>query len=126
MSNLVVELLLVLVGLAFTVLLLRYTFSSGLKSKGAFVASDGTKFPTKEACDDYDYIYKSLEDLYQEEALSKARNRRQILGLRLSFVNQIKDGGFQDLKTLISFKDDFKKLARLLDPKETIEKDTRD
>ena len=119
MSNVFLELLLVLVGISFTILLLRYTFSSGLKSKEAFIAVDGTKFNTKKACEDYDYLYNNLVDLYQEEALSKARNRKQVLGLRLLFVNQLKSGGFQDLKTLISFKDDFLKLAELLDPKET-------
>ena len=123
MSNLFVELLLVLVGLSFTILLLRYAFSSELKSKEVFTAIDGTRFSTEKSCSDYDYIYKNLEVLYQDDALSKARTRKQILGLRLSFVNQIKSGGFSDLKTLLSFKDDFPKLAEILDPKEILAKE---
>ena len=121
MNNFLVALSLILVGLTFTILILRYTLSGQSKLKEAFIAIDGTKFSTKKDCDNYDYLYKLMECLYQEEALTNARRSKEILGLRLLFVNQIKSGGFKDLKTLISFKDDFKKLAELLDPKEILE-----
>ncbi len=121
MSNPLVVLPLIFVGLTFTILILRYTLSGQSKSKETFIALDGTKFSNKKDCNNYDYLYKLLECLYQDEALTNARRSKEILGLNLLFVNQIKSGGFKDLKTLIGFKDDFMKLAELLDPKEILE-----
>ncbi len=115
MSNLFLQLLLVLLGLTFTIIILRYTLSGDSKSKQAFIAIDGSRFSSQKACDDYEEIYKLLECLYQEEALVKAKKNKEIIGLSLLFVDQIKSGGFSDLKTLISFQNDFKKLALLFD-----------
>ena len=120
MSNLFLQLFLVLTGFTFTILFLRYIFSSQFKSKEVFIAIDGTKFKTSKLCDDYNYIYKQLDPLYQEEILIKARRKNELLGLKLSFINKIKSEGFSDLNTLISFKEDFKKLAEFFEVREKI------
>ncbi len=122
MSDFFLGLFLVIVGLIFTIILLRYAFSNQAKSKETFIAVDGSKFNEKKLCEEYDYIYKRLEILYQEEALANARNKKKVIGLNITFVNQIKNNGFSDLKTLISFKEDFKKLAELLDTQDIYEK----
>lgn len=115
MNNLVLELFLVIVGLIFTTFLLRYTFSSDTKSKKAFLASDGTRFATQKDCDEYDYLLKRLGCLYEQEQTSNPRRNKKTLGMNSLFINKIKSEGFSDLKTLISFKNDFKKLVDLLD-----------
>ena len=59
--NLIFELILVIIGLGFTILILRYAFANGSKSKENFIAIDGTKFSSKKESDDYELGYKRTE-----------------------------------------------------------------
>ncbi len=114
MNNLLIELLLILAGLLFTIFLFRYLFSSDISQDKVFLAVDGTKFDNQRSCNEYDLLYKRLICLYQEDALLKSKNKKEILGLNLLFVKQLKNEGFSDIKTLINYKDDFHKLTELL------------
>ena len=119
MTNPFLVSLLVIVGIIFTVLILRYAFSSQLNSREAFIAIDGTKFYNEKSFNEYDSLYKKLECLYQEELLDNVKNKKDILGLKLIFINNIRKDGFKDIKTLIDYKDDFAILAQILSNNET-------
>ena len=98
-----------------TVLILRYAFSSEKQVKESFIAIDGTKFSNQDSCNDYDNLYKKMECLYKEDSFSNSRNRKDILGLKLSFISKIKGEGFKALKTLLNCKDQFNKLVEILE-----------
>ncbi len=115
MNNLFIQLILLLGGLIVTVIFFRYLFSSGKNknSNKAFVAVDGTEFYNLDAFKEYEYLYGKFRSLYDEDALSKTRNKKEILGLSKMFLQKLKEEAFVDPKTLISYKDDFIKLSEL-------------
>ena len=107
--------LVVLVGLVLTIGLLILIFSSLAKSKEAFQAIDGTRFSRKIDLNEYEFLYERLKVVYEENLASNQNNKNVKLGLNKSFIQQIKSEGFRDLNSLITNKDQFKKLAELFD-----------
>ncbi len=114
MNNLFFQPLLVLVGLISTVFFFRYLFFSDKKNNMPFIAFDGTKFKSQKDCDEYSYLAKKLEPLFDEISTGN-RDKKNLLGLKLSFINTLKKEGFNDLKLLLSYKDQFKKLSDLFE-----------
>ncbi len=117
MNNLYLGLV-ILFGLVTTVLLLRLIFSSSSTQKVSFESIDGTKFSNEKECNEYNFLYERLQFLYQEKSSSNQRKRNATLGLNLNFVKQLKTNGFSSLNSLIQNKDQFRKLAELLDASE--------
>ncbi len=105
----------VLVGLLSTGFLLRFIFSSSAKSKENFKAIDGTAFSSKKECIEYDFLYNKLEFIYNDNNSSAQRRNIASLGLGSSFIKQLKSEGFSDLNSLISNKEQFRKLVELFD-----------
>ena len=101
MMNLFLELLLVGVGLIFTIVFFRYLFSTGKSNQQAFLASDGTKFVDLKSCDEYELLFKKLQCLYDDNNVINNRGKKDMLGLQISFVKNLKEQGFQNIKTLI-------------------------
>ncbi len=114
MNNLYVGLVLV-VGLLATVLLLRFIISSPGKSKELFAAIDGTKFSREKDLKEYEFLYERLKCLYEENTSANQRKQYAKLGLTMTFIQQLKAGGFVNLNLLISNKDQFKQLVDLFD-----------
>ncbi len=111
--NLILQLILVIIGAGFTIVILRYAFSNTGKAKEAFITIDGTKLSSKKEVDEYELIYNSLEWIYQDESIIKDRKRRGINKFNLSFIEKLKNEGFKDLKTLMSHREDLKNLAEI-------------
>ena len=108
----------VLVGLVLTILLLIFIFSSLTKSKETFKAVDGTSFSRKIDLNEYEFLYARFKCLYEETVSSNQNNKNEKLGLNKRFVQQIKADGFLNLNSLITNKEQFKKLAELFDVSE--------
>ena len=114
MTDLFIELSLVFVGFLFTIFLLRYLLTSDKKEKKVFVAEDGTEFDNEKLCTEYNVVYKRLIRLYQDDSDIKTRKKKEVLGMKSLFLSKLKDEGFSDIKTLFTYKDDFKTLSDLL------------
>ena len=108
----------VLVGLVVTILLLIFIFSSLAKSKEVFKAIDGTRLASKIDLKEYEFLYERFKCLYEENLSTNQKNKDANLGLKKSFVQQIKADGFLNPNSLISNKEQFKKLAELFDVSE--------
>ena len=117
MSNLYIGLV-VLVGLLATGLLFRFIFSSSGKPKEVFEAIDGSKFFREKDLKEYEFLYERLKSLYEEKPSVNQRKQNSKLGLPETFIQQLKVDGFPNLNLLISNKEQFKKLAELLDSSE--------
>jgi len=108
----------VLVGLVLTILLLIFIFSSLAKSKEVLKAIDGTRFSRKIDLNEYEFLYERFKCMYEDNISSNQNNKNDKLGLNKSFVRQIKADGFLTLNSLITNKEQFKKLAELFDVSE--------
>ena len=118
MNNLLLEALLVLVGLVFTIIFFRYLFFGSNFTRAVFTASDDSTFNSQEACDAYESLLKRISFLYEDESSTKNRSKKEISGMKPSFIKLLKEGGFKDLKTLVKYKDDLKKLVDLFELEE--------
>ena len=94
-----------LIGLAFIIYLL---VSNGNKKR--FISIDGTNFTNEESCLEYNALIEKLSPLYQDDLSSN----KEILGLSVSFIKDMRNKGFNELKTLISYKQDLNDLVKLL------------
>lgn len=84
-----------------------------LREQKSIQAKDGTRFSSQEACNAYEAIYQRLETLYEVEGKESASQTK--LGLSADFLQLLKVGGFGELKTLLIYQDDFKRLSCLFD-----------
>ncbi len=107
--------LVVLVGIVATGLFLRFILSSSGKSNEVFEAIDGTKFSRKQDLNEYEFLYERLRCLYEDNLSANQRNKNVNLGLSLSFIQQLRADGFSNLNSLISNKEQFKKLSNLFE-----------
>ena len=98
-----------IVGVVLTVLVLYFL----LRDQKSIQAMDGTRFSSQEACNAYEAIYQRLEALYEVEGKESASQSK--LGLSADFLQLLKVGGFGELKTLLIYQDDFKRLSCLFD-----------
>ncbi len=117
MSNLYIGLV-VLVGLLVTGLFFRFIFSSSGNPKEVFESIDGTKFFREKDLKEYEFLYERLKSLYEEKPSANQKKKNSKLGLSETFIQQLKVDGFQNLNLLICNKEQFKKLAELLDSSE--------
>ncbi len=114
MSNLYLGVV-VLVGFLGTAVLLRMIFSNSTPAKEVFEALDGTKFSSKSKVNEYEFLYKRLQCIYEENSSSNKAKSKSILGLNSAFLKQIKTDGFPSINSLISNKEQFKNLVALFD-----------
>ena len=89
---------------AFLFLLLRET--KNIK------ASDGTLFSSEEACKTYEDLLNKINLLYLDTGEKKPIGP---FGMQMAFIQLLKTEGFKDPKTLIKYKEEFKKLVYLFD-----------
>ncbi len=84
-----------------------------LKDQASIKASDGTSFQTEEACQAYEDLLDKIKILFEEDLTksSKAENR---LGFKPTFLRRLQAEGFNDAKSLITYREEFKKLSDLL------------
>ena len=115
MNNLLIQSLVLVVGLVATIAAFWYLFSSNTNKTNAYVSKDGSRFRDQASCDNYEVICERFTGFFNEEALRSNKNKNELTGLRISFLKLLKEGGFQDVKTLIKYKEDFKKLADLFE-----------
>ena len=115
MNNLLIQSLILIVGLTGTIAAFWYLFSSNTNNKKTFVSKDGTRFSDQESCDNYEVICERFTSLFNEAALRTNKKKNDVTGLRISFLKLLKSDGFQDAKTLIKYKADFRKLADLFE-----------
>ena len=81
-------------------------------NKKTFIADDGSVFNNQSELEDYQILYKKLKPLFddfQENSSSKS-----ILGFDKLFLMKLRTDGFQDLKTLVKFRDQLKTLSDLI------------
>ncbi|ABX08735.1 hypothetical protein [Prochlorococcus marinus] len=115
MNNLLIQSLLLIVGSIGTIAAFWYLFSSNTKTKKSFISKDGTSFRDQESCDNYEVICERFTGFFDEEALRTNKKKNDLTGLRIAFIKLLKSDGFQDVKTMIKYKDDFRKLADLFE-----------
>ena len=106
-----------LIGLISTFVFVRLFLSKSTKTSQVFTSEDGTKFYTQKDCAEYNYLYKKLKSLYDDEFLLKQK-KKSYMGISLKFLKLIKTEGFKDINALISNRDELKKLILLLDTSE--------
>ncbi len=98
-----------LLGIALTIgtltLILRQGTVQGIE------ASDGTKFSSEEARSAYEAMLKNLKPLYEEDESRMEKG----LQFQRGFLGFLKKSGFNDLKTLLIYKDDIKRLVELFE-----------
>ena len=83
-------------------------------SKKKFVASDGTTLDSKVEQETYESLLKTFKVIFDPTEFANLKQNKEILGLKTAFLDKLKVSGFEDLKTLVKFKDDFIKLSELL------------
>ena len=118
MMNLLPGFILIPIGIIFTIIIFRYAFKGKATSNQITSSIDGSKFESERSRDEYDYLYKKLNCLFDDDYKSKQRKGKKILGLNILFVDKLVNKGFIDTKTLINSKNDFKLLADLFDYEE--------
>ena len=77
--------------------------------RNVFEASDGTRFNTEEACSSYESAFEKLKPLYDEST----SNLDKSFGFNTGFLELLKTSGFKDLTTLLSYRDDIRKLVEI-------------
>ena len=81
-----------------------------------YKASDGTSFTSKKEKQDYELILRRLLPLYGRPADTKSNQANQnTLDLDRTFLELLKTEGFSNLKLLLTYKEDFIKLSKLLE-----------
>ncbi len=88
-----------------------------LREQKSILASDGTRFSSESARNAYEEILSDITNLYLETTNKSASNDK--FGISKEFLKLLKEQGFQETKTLIKFRSDFVKLAKLFEGRET-------
>ena len=99
-------------GIAISGVLLTATFLFFLlREQKNIKATDGTSFSSEEACKAYEAILVRINTLYLDAG---NKSSTETFGLEATFIKLLKEEGFKDSKTLIKYKDEFKKLYDVL------------
>ena len=98
-----------LAGILLTALVLFFL----LREQKSIEAQDGTRFSSEKACRDYETLVEKLNALYVVDADKPANSLK--LGLRPDFLQLLKEEGFSELKILLKYQEDFRKLVFLFD-----------
>jgi len=80
-------------------------------NKKTFKSIDGTVFFNELEFHNYEKKFERLNCLY----LDNSQKSKNILGLNPAFLTLLRGKGFNDLKTLLTYKKDFTLLAKLLE-----------
>ena len=104
-----------LVAIAFFILLaivflLLFLFK-GINKK-SFKADDGSVFEKQSDLDVYQSLFEKTKPLFSIQEDKGSSNL--ILGFDKSFVTKLTNDGFQDLKTLVKYRQQFKSLSDLM------------
>ena len=81
-------------------------------NKKSFIAEDGSVFENQTDLELYQTLYVKTKPLFSLED-SNVPNQ-SLLGFQKSFLTKIKTDGFQDLKTLVKYRSQFKLLSELI------------
>ena len=104
-----------LIAIAFFILLaIVFLLLNVFKSinKKSFIAEDGSVFENQTDLELYQTLYEKTKPLFSLED-SNIPNQ-SLLGFQKSFLTKIKTDGFQDLKTLVKYRSQFKLLSELI------------
>ena len=83
-----------------------------LREQKNIKASDGTLFSSEEARQAYEELLKKVSILYLDNVKKESS---ELFGMQMTFIKVLQTEGFKDAKTLLKYKDDFKKLVELFD-----------
>ncbi len=83
-----------------------------LREQKNIKASDGTLFSSEEACKAYENLLNKISTLYLDAG---SKTSSELYGIEIDFLRLLKTEGFKEPKTLIKYKEEFKKLVGLFD-----------
>ena len=95
-----------IIGVLLTIILLFLL----LREQKNIKASDGTLFASEEACKAYEDLCNKINVLYLD---TSNKNPSELFDIQTDFIKLLTSEGFKDVKTLIKYQEDFKKLAGL-------------
>ncbi len=81
-------------------------------NKQSFAAEDGSVFETQSDLDSYLGLYEKTKPLFA--LLDANSSSQEALGFERSFLLKLKNGGFDDLKSLIKYRTQIKLLSELI------------
>ena len=90
-------------------LLLLFVYQS---TRSSFKSKDGLSFSTQAECESYENLIIKIKAFYEID-LNK-RGEEKILNISSGFIKKLTTEGFIDPKTLISYKDEFNLLSKIL------------
>ncbi len=100
------------VGIALSgVLLTGFFLFFLLREQKSYIAIDGTRFSSENACEAYNKVFKRVNLLYVEP---ENKSVTSILGLPIPFIKLLKETGFEETKILLKYRGEFIRLAKLL------------
>ena len=83
-----------------------------LREQKNIEASDGTLFSSEEACKSYEELLQKINKIYLD---TENKTSAELFGIQITFIKILQNDGFKDAKTLIKYKEDFRKLVNLFD-----------
>ena len=92
------------------VFLLLFLFKSINKKK--FIADDGSIFDNQSDLDVYQSLYEKTKPFFS--IVNDNGSNQPIEGFDKSFVSRLTKDGFNDLKTLVKYRQEFKSLSDLI------------
>ena len=87
-------------------------FLSNSINKKTFKAEDGSLFKNQADLDVYNTLYNKTLPLFSIE--EEKGSDQNLLGFEKSFLSNLSNGGFNDLKTLVKYRKQFKLLSDLI------------
>ena len=105
-----IKLLAIAIFLLFSIVVLLLIFLKSVNKK-SFVADDGAAFENKYDLDLYNTLYEKTKPLFS--FVEDNDSSQDFLGFEKSFLNKLRNEGFQDLKTLVMYRKQFKLLSDL-------------
>tara|TARA_B100000965_G_scaffold307477_1_gene266424 strand:+ start:892 stop:1224 length:333 start_codon:yes stop_codon:yes gene_type:complete len=92
------------------IFLLLFLFKS--INKKSFISSDGSIFKNQSDLDAYQNLYEKTKPLFS--FVDNKDSTQPILGFQKSFLKKLNSEGFQDLKTLIKYRNQLKSILDLI------------
>ncbi len=84
-----------------------------VQQKKQFTSSDGKRFSSEKDFLAYEAILKKIMPLY--DCLQGEKLAEEALGLQSGFLKLLKEKGFSEIKTFMDYRNDFRKIAELLE-----------
>jgi len=97
----------ILIAIVFLALFLLKSFN-----KKSFTAEDGSVFDSQSDLDLYQNLYVKTKPLFTDDDVKGSA--KVILGFEKSFLTKLTKEGFQDLKTLVKYRNQLKLLSDLI------------